>query len=62
MGVSLSGRLPELVVALSGDLWLHSFTTVEGQPQWVVYERGGSCIGVRRGVLLQASEDAVLGS
>ena len=35
-GVELEGRLPEIVIALSGGRWVHSFMTVESQPQWGV--------------------------
>jgi hypothetical protein len=34
---SLQGRLPELMVELSGGLWLHSFVTWEGQPDWTIF-------------------------
>ena len=57
--VSLAGRLPELVVALSGSLWLHAFTTVEGQPQWALYLPDGSWICVHRGVLVRESGGVV---
>lgn len=42
--IAVEGRLPELVVALSGGVWVHSFTTVEGQPEWVLYLPDGRCI------------------
>jgi hypothetical protein len=32
--VDVVGRLPELVVQLSNGLWVHSFSTEEGQPRW----------------------------
>jgi hypothetical protein len=35
--VSVEGRIPELVVALSGGVWVHAFTTVEGQPRWTLF-------------------------
>ena len=35
--ITLSGRLPELTVALSNRRWLQSFMTAEGQPGWVVF-------------------------
>lgn len=35
--VSIEGRLPELVVQLSGNFWLHSFVTVESQPEWCLF-------------------------
>ncbi len=50
--VELVGRLPELVVSLSGGLWVHSFTTVEGQPEWGVKVSGLGWICVKRGQLV----------
>lgn len=59
-GLEIVGRLPELVVELSGGLWVHSFMTAEGQPEWCVFlpsrhvhrEYGGSeWITVERGAL-----------
>ena len=32
--ISVRGRLPELVVQLSGGFWLQSFSSDEGQPEW----------------------------
>jgi|SRR5581483_135726 len=37
--ITVEGRLPELVIRLSGGIWVHSFTTVEGQPQWCLFLR-----------------------
>jgi hypothetical protein len=38
--LSLVGRLPELVVALTeGGLYLSSFMTAEGNPQWSLFDR-----------------------
>ena len=54
--VAIVGRLPELVVGLSGKLWLHSFTTVEGQPEWALFLPDRSWLCVRRGVLVQESK------
>lgn len=52
-GIALCGRLPELSVALSGALWLHSFTTVEGQPEWTLFLLDGSWLTVRRGCVVR---------
>ncbi len=41
----------ELVVGLSGGRWVHSFTTVEGQPEWALKLPGGRWISVKRGKL-----------
>ncbi len=49
--VSVEGRLPEIVIGLSGNLWAQSFTTIEGQPRWVVFLHDGSYIYVERGSL-----------
>jgi hypothetical protein len=35
--LQVEGRLPELVVTLSGGLWVCSFATVEGQPEWCLF-------------------------
>jgi hypothetical protein len=47
------GRLPELVLALSGHRWIHSFMTEEGQPRWVVFLPEGDCVFVERGGLVR---------
>jgi hypothetical protein len=35
--VEVEGRLPELVIQLSGGLWVHSFATEESQPEWCLF-------------------------
>ncbi len=35
--IAVEGRLPELVIQLSGGHWVHSFTTVDGHPQWCLF-------------------------
>ena len=35
--IEVEGRLPELVIELSEGLWVHSFSTNEGQPYWCLY-------------------------
>lgn len=37
LSLSLQGRLPELIVELSDKIWLHSFSTWEGQPEWALF-------------------------
>jgi hypothetical protein len=54
--ITVEGRLPELVIELSGGRWLHSFMTAEGQPRWVVFLPGGECISVERGGLVWERE------
>jgi hypothetical protein len=49
--VSAEGRLPELVISLSGDIWIHSFTTVEGHPEWTLFLPDGNCLSSRLGRL-----------
>jgi hypothetical protein len=49
--VTLEGRIPELVVALSGGVWVHSFATVEPQPRWVLFLGDGDWCFCRRGRL-----------
>lgn len=36
--VSLFGRLPELSIALAGGLYVASFMTADGQPQWTIFD------------------------
>jgi hypothetical protein len=38
-GLTTFGRLPEIAVALSGDMHLASFMTSEGQPEWALFDR-----------------------
>lgn len=35
--IAIEGRLPELVIQLSGGHWVHSFSTVGGQPEWCLF-------------------------
>ena len=51
--VAICGSLPELVVQLTRGIWIHSFSTVEGQPQWCLFLPDGSWVYSDRGKLLQ---------
>ena len=55
----VTGRLPELVVEFVGGLWLHSFMTAEGQPEWTVFLPDGSWLRVRNGGLVRESKGAL---
>ena len=55
--VSVTGRLPELVVSLSDGLWVHSFMTAEGQPEWTVFLPDGSWLHVVRGRLAHDTQN-----
>jgi hypothetical protein len=57
-GIAVEGRLPELVVALSGGLWVHAFSTVEGQPQWTLFLADGSWVTVAGGGLVRNTRNA----
>ena len=35
--IRVEGRLPELVIELSGGVWIHSFATSEGQTEWCLF-------------------------
>jgi hypothetical protein len=35
--ITTEGRLPELVIQLSGGYWVHSFSTFKGQPKWCLF-------------------------
>jgi hypothetical protein len=39
--VALFGRLPEIAVALNGDLRVVTFMTAEGEPEWTLFDRRG---------------------
>ncbi|MBA3712509.1 MAG: hypothetical protein H0W76_08665 [Pyrinomonadaceae bacterium] len=47
--ITVDGRLPELVITLSSGVWIHSFTTVEGHPEWTLFLPDGSCLSSRLG-------------
>lgn len=51
--VEVQGRIPELVITLSGGLWLYSFAAVEPQPQWVLFLGDGDWLHVERGRILR---------
>lgn len=36
--ISIYGRLPELSIALAGGLYVTSFMTAEGQPEWTIFD------------------------
>jgi hypothetical protein len=52
--LSLVGRLPEIAVALSENLYVSSFMTAEGDPQWALFDRRAAnlrTLSVRQGRL-----------
>ena len=57
-GITVEGRLPELVIALSGGLWVHAFNTAEGQPQWTVFLPDQSWLTVDGGRPLRNKQNA----
>ncbi|MGJ4907313.1 hypothetical protein [Bradyrhizobium sp. HKCCYLS2033] len=49
---SVVGRLPEIAVGLSDELYVTSFMTAEGDPAWVLFDRREDVVrtlGVRQG-------------
>lgn len=52
LGLQVTGRLPELAITLSGDRWLNTFMTAEGQPAWSVRLPDDRWFSVRRGVIV----------
>jgi hypothetical protein len=42
--LSVVGRLPEIVVALTEGLYVSSFMTAEGDPQWALFDRRGGTL------------------
>jgi hypothetical protein len=51
--VRVTGRLPELVLALTGSRWVHSFMTADGQPEWTLFLRDGTWLTVEEGHLIR---------
>jgi hypothetical protein len=58
LDLQVTGRLPELSVTLSGNRWLQSFMTAEGQPAWSVFLQDESWLCVERGVLVHDEQNA----
>lgn len=48
-GVEIEGRLPELIITFSGNLWLRTFTLYEPQPQWTIFLPNGECLSSEQG-------------
>jgi hypothetical protein len=42
--LSVVGRLPEIVVVLTEELYVSSFMTAEGDPQWSLFDRRGGSL------------------
>jgi hypothetical protein len=42
--LSVVGRLPEIVVALKESVYVSSFMTAEGDPQWSLFDRRGGSL------------------
>ena len=61
LGLTVDGRLPELVIALSGGRWLHSFMTEQGQPDWTVFLRDGSWVNVVSGLVVHDTQNQKVG-
>ncbi|HEX9997705.1 MAG TPA: hypothetical protein VGB45_11220 [Abditibacterium sp.] len=60
--ITSQGRLPEVIIQLSGGYWLHSFATWEGQPDWTLFfnENGDSTkwLMAKNGKIVLATESA----
>lgn len=59
--ISIHGRLPELLIALTGGLYVASFMTADGQPAWTIFDRcaaqqKSSHIAVRDGQIYEGLE------
>ena len=53
-GLTTFGRLPEVVLSLSGGLHVASFMTADGDPEWALFDRRGPevlTIGCREGTV-----------
>jgi hypothetical protein len=51
LDVVVEGRLPEIIIHLSGGLFIHSFTTMEGHPEWTLFLPSNICLSSRLGRL-----------
>jgi hypothetical protein len=54
--VSTFGRLPELLISLTGELYVASFMTAEGHPAWALIDRSPErrrAIHVRSGAIVE---------
>src|SRR5205085_2771022 len=47
--ISIEGRLPELILALSGGFWIHTFATCENHPAWTLFLPDRNCLSSRIG-------------
>ena len=50
--VETEGRLPKLILTLSSNLWVRSFTIYESQPQWTLFLTDGNCLSTNRGKIM----------
>jgi hypothetical protein len=53
LNIDLVGRLPEVYIALSGQRWVHTFQTREGQPEWTVFLPDRTWITFRGGRIVR---------
>lgn len=54
--VSTFGRLPEIILSLTGGIHISSFMTAEGDPAWILFDRRGPktiAVGCRLGVIAE---------
>ena len=51
--ISLVGRLPEIMIQLSGGRWIQSFMTADGQPVWTLFLLDGGLLYVERGCVFR---------
>lgn len=60
--VSIYGRLPELSIALTSGLYVVSFMTAEGQPDWCIFDNSvepqkSGHLSVDNGVIVETFEE-----
>jgi hypothetical protein len=49
--VYTEGRLPELVLCLSGGIWIHTFAIYERHPQWTLFLPDKNCLSSKSGLI-----------
>lgn len=58
--ISLFGRLPELQISLSGEIYVASFNTLDGEPGWTIFDNAAErWIRVEKAAIMEESETEI---
>jgi hypothetical protein len=55
--IDIVGRLPEILLQLSDGLWLQTFNTSDGQPEWTVFLPDASWVAVVAGHVVHNTQN-----